>query len=198
MPESALIRARSWESKKPNREKLSLKGSLFSRAIWYRYVWCGPKQANRRRVSYLAVYNKQNGMGIKTYTLIDTGANGFIFIDTGLASLAIRHLDVDFKELKKPYTVKGFDGKRGKTITYYLELNLYIDRIKQQKLPMLVVKLRGHDMILGRAWAEKYNTLVDCCNRQLIWPDEATDTPSWNKVIAMHKKNLFPKAKAEH
>jgi hypothetical protein len=92
----------------------------------------------------------KNGIGIKTRTLIDTGANGFIFIDTSLASLAARHLDVDFKELEKPYTVKGFDGKRAKTITYYLELNLHIDRTKQQKLPMLVVKLGGHDMILGR------------------------------------------------
>jgi predicted aspartyl protease len=140
----------------------------------------------------------KNGIGIKTRTLIDTGANGFIFIDTSLASLAARHLDVDFKELEKPYTVKGFDGKRAKIITHYLELNLHIDRTKQQKLPMLVVKLGGHDMILGRAWAEKYNTLVDCCNRQLIWPDEAIDTPSWNKVISTHKKNLFPKAKAGH
>jgi transposase InsO family protein len=133
----------------------------------------------------------KNGLGIKTRTLIDTGANGFIFIDTGIAGLAARHLDADFQKLDMPYTVKGFDGGQAKTITHYLELNLHIDRTKQAKLPMLVVKLGGHDMILGRAWTEKYNTLVDCRNRQLIWPDDAISDPSWNKVIATHKGNLY-------
>ena len=72
----------------------------------------------------------KNGLSIRTRTLINTGANGFIFIDTGIVGLAARYLDTDFQKLDTLYTVKGFDGGQAKTITYYLELNLYIDRTK--------------------------------------------------------------------
>ena len=134
----------------------------------------------------------KNGFGIKTHTLIDTGANGFVFIDSKLARLAIQHLGVELKELATPYRVNGFDGQKASPITHYLELSLHIDRTRQQKVPMLVVKLGGHDLILGRAWIDRYNVLVDCRNRQLVWPDEPLESPSWSKVIATHKKTLLP------
>jgi hypothetical protein len=52
-------------------------------------------------------------------------------------------------------------------ITDYMELTLLIDR-RQIKVLMLVVRLRGQDIILGRKWAAKTGVLIDCKNRQLI------------------------------
>ena len=134
----------------------------------------------------------KNGFGIKTHTLIDTGANGFVFIDLKLAKLVTQHLGAELKELATLYRVNGFDGQQTPPITHYLELSLYIDHKRQRKLPMLVVKLGGHDLIIGRSWIDQYNVLVDCRNRQLVWPDESLESPSWSKVIATHKRTLLP------
>jgi len=52
-----------------------------------------------------------NGLGIKTRTLIDTGANGYAFIDTEFAALATRFLDTKTQRLLIACNVRGFDGK---------------------------------------------------------------------------------------
>jgi exosome complex RNA-binding protein Rrp4 len=56
----------------------------------------------------------KNGLRIKTRTLIDTGANGYIFIDCRLA-------------------------EKASPITQYIEMNLHINGRKQSKQPMLLV-----------------------------------------------------------
>ena len=43
---------------------------------------------------------------------------------------------------------------------------------RQLKVLMLVVRLGGQDMILGRKWAAQIGVLIDCKNRQLIWPED--------------------------
>jgi predicted aspartyl protease len=140
----------------------------------------------------------KNGLGIKTRTLIDTGANGYIFIDCRLAEKASQFLDVPIQTLPVSHDIRAFNGKKASPITQYIEMNLHMDGRKQSKQPMLLVQLGGHDMILGRTWAEKHNILVDCQNRQLLWPDESVPTKGWNKVIITHKRNLFLSVNAGH
>ena len=93
----------------------------------------------------------QNGIGIRTQALIDTGANGFIFIDTKLAQTIQKHFGLLSKNLPNPCSVQGFDGREADLITQYLEISLLIDRHQQRKLPMLIVGLGDKEMILGRA-----------------------------------------------
>ena len=81
----------------------------------------------------------KNGLGIKTRTLVDTGANGYIFIDLELAQKASRFLDVPIRTLETPYKVKGFDGQPSNPIEQYLELNLYISGRKQTRQPILII-----------------------------------------------------------
>jgi hypothetical protein len=40
---------------------------------------------------------------------------------------------------------------------------------------MVMVNMQGQDIILGHKWFSKYNILLDCLERQLIWPDEQKD-----------------------
>jgi hypothetical protein len=135
----------------------------------------------------------KNGLGIKSNALIDTGANGFIFIDTNLAKKAVQFLlDSQIRPLPKAFFVKGFDGRQTLQISQYLELNLHIDGRMQIKLPMLLVELGSREIIVGRSWLAKYQVLVDCHNHQLLWPDELPQNRVWNRVIATHQKNLFP------
>jgi hypothetical protein len=72
-----------------------------------------------------------NQLGIKTSALIDTGANGFIFIDTEFAKLVCYHFNLTPKPLPVSCGVQGFDGRTADAITSYIELNFYIDGRKQ-------------------------------------------------------------------
>jgi hypothetical protein len=90
-----------------------------------------------------------NGLRIKTRTLINTRANGYAFIDTKFADLATRFLNTKLQRLLILYNIRGFDGKMAQPITDYIELTLLINR-RQIKVLMLVIRLRGQDMILGR------------------------------------------------
>jgi hypothetical protein len=53
-------------------------------------------------------------------------------------------------------------------ITDYIKLTLLINK-RQIKVFMLVIQLKGQDIILGRKWAAKTRILINCKNRQLIW-----------------------------
>ena len=48
-----------------------------------------------------------------------------------------------------------------------MELILLINR-RQIKVLILVIRLRGQDIILGRKWAIEIRVLIDYKNRQLI------------------------------
>jgi len=90
-----------------------------------------------------------NRLGIKTCTLINTRANGYAFINTEFAALATRFFNTKTQQLLILYNIRGFDSKIAQPITDYIKLTLLIDR-RQIKVLMLVIRLRGQDMILGR------------------------------------------------
>ena len=69
-----------------------------------------------------------NGLGIKTSSLIDTGANGYTFVDTQFAKTVERFLGIKRSILKDLCKVRGFNGQQITPITQFLELMLMIDR----------------------------------------------------------------------
>ena len=52
-----------------------------------------------------------NRLRIKTYTLINTRANGYAFINTEFAALATRFLDTKTQRLFILCNIRGFNGK---------------------------------------------------------------------------------------
>ena len=130
-----------------------------------------------------------NGLGIKTSSLIDTGANGHTFIDTKFVKTVERFLGVSPSPLKTPCKVRGFDGQQTTPITHAIELALMVDGWRV-KTPMLIVGLGDHDMILGRKWFAETGVLVDCKNRRLIWPDTDPQARNWGRVLATTRKTL--------
>jgi hypothetical protein len=81
----------------------------------------------------------KNRLKIKTHTLINTEANGYIFIDYKLAEKASQFLDVLIQTLPVFYNIRAFNGKKASLITQYIKMNLHIDSRKQSKQPMLLV-----------------------------------------------------------
>jgi hypothetical protein len=70
-------------------------------------------------------YNKYR---VDLHALANTRANGFAFINTACAIDTAKFLDIKATQLKEPISVKGFNGKQGHAVTYYLTLHLFINR----------------------------------------------------------------------
>ena len=113
------------------------------------------RQANKRRREPDFTFPctvSRNGIGINTISLLDTGASAFSLADITFVELCCTHLGIPKKKLPRPVRVKGFDGNIAQEISEYIELNLHIDGRVVKNIPMLIVKLGGHDLILGRTW----------------------------------------------
>jgi hypothetical protein len=52
-----------------------------------------------------------NGLGIKTYTLINTKVNGYAFINIKFAATATRFLDTKLQQLLMLCNIRGFNSK---------------------------------------------------------------------------------------
>lgn len=112
-----------------------------------------------------------NGNSITTSnTLIDTGANGYIFVNTAFAERLIRELD--FRVLRFPGLVVGsYDGEGRETIDKALCGTITLQG-RQLKNEVLLVLNSVHDLMIGDKWLAKQNVLTDSKNRRLIFPDE--------------------------
>ena len=68
-----------------------------------------------------------NGLGIKTSSLIDTRANRNTFIDSKFVKTIKRFLGIEPVLLEMPCNVRGFNGKQATPITHYVKLSLRIN-----------------------------------------------------------------------
>ena len=61
------------------------------------------------------------------YTLPDTRAHGFLFMDTCYVMASTKFLGVPLRKLQDPITIKGYDGCQGRVVTHFLECTLTIN-----------------------------------------------------------------------
>jgi hypothetical protein len=64
---------------------------------------------------------------VNVSSLIDSGANGFAFIDTLLVIDIATFLELKFQCLLKPLGVKGYNGKLGTSITHILRMHFTVN-----------------------------------------------------------------------
>ena len=74
-------------------------------------------------------YTLLTQLNIKGYTFHtrafgDTKVNGFLFINTELTTLLIRHCGARSKPLSCAVSVTGYDGQESSKITHYMRLTL--------------------------------------------------------------------------
>ena len=109
----------------------------------------------------LACTLRKDGIALQVNALGDTGASGFVFINTSFASDLCRTFGLTPQKLPQPVHPKGYDGTKGSPITQYLSFNIEIDGRRIYNLPMLMVKLDSHDMIIGRNFFEYFRISID-------------------------------------
>ena len=63
--------------------------------------------------------------------LVDSGANGFIFIDTLYAYDLAKYLGLKIQRLPQPCRVTGYNGEARSDITYFLWTHVTINNRRQ-------------------------------------------------------------------
>jgi hypothetical protein len=138
-------------------------------------------------VPCILAYNRYR---VQTSALVDSGANGLVFIDNRFATDLVKFLGAEIIPLTTPCSVKGFDGKPGRPATQTITLNLGIDKHRQRKIPMLILDLGNHNLILGRKWLAYYDIWLDIRNRKLLWPDQASrdSYPQTREIVTTRER----------
>ena len=142
-------------------------------------------------------YTLLTQLNIKGYTfhtraLGDTGANGFLFINTELATLLIRHCGARSKPLSCAVSVTGYDGQGSYKITHYMRLTLQIDNRRFVRMPFCITPLGTHDVIIGRKWFVYFRINLAIMDRKLIWPRSLPPTYFFDKLIKVTCDSMAP------
>jgi predicted aspartyl protease len=135
-----------------------------------------------------------NGYSVKLEALADSGANGFVFINTLCAIDLAKFLNVKAQRLPQPIGVKGYNGKANNAITHIIRLHLTVDGRRQYNLPLLILDLGSHDVIIGRKWFEYFGVLIDPKRRCLQWPLDSHPSYSAAKEILVPREALVPRS----
>ena len=136
-----------------------------------------------------------NGYGINTNTLVDTGANGFSFIDTSFAIDVMKFLNIKPQLLAQSIPIKGYDGKHKSNASHYLVVHLTIDGRCQESIPFIILDLGQHDIILGLRWMAHFDIWLNVREQKLIWPEPKSQEPTshFRKEIYVPRDNIRPK-----
>jgi hypothetical protein len=126
-----------------------------SRLRWTVYSITNISSLDLRRLIGGNSYTLSTQLNIKSYTfhiyaLGNTRANSFLFINTKLATLLIRHCDARSKPLPYIVLVTSYDGQRSSKIIYYIRLILQINNRRFVRIPFCITPLRIYNVIIGR------------------------------------------------
>ncbi|KAI1003462.1 hypothetical protein K3495_g4744 [Podosphaera aphanis] len=121
----------------------------------------------------------QNGFCHIVPGLLDSGANGYAFIDDCLLKRIPLFLKRFISPPPYPISVKGYNGTRGTPITHYCFLNLTFDGRMHSFTPFLITSFGNHGLIFGRSWLSEHRVLLDASKRRLVWPSDSPPTISY-------------------
>ena len=132
----------------------------------------------------------KNGHAVTTYSLVDTGANGFSFVNTSFAISLAKFLNIKAKRLVRPIPIKGYNGQYRNQATHFLILNLTIDKHYQTDIPCVILDLGNHDLILGLQWMSKYGIWLNPKDRTIIWPEDQEKHVPFHRDIIISSQEL--------
>jgi predicted aspartyl protease len=105
-------------------------------------------------------------------SLIDTGANGYAFMDIACAADLRKLCQIQVIRLRQACYVKGYDGRTKQAVTHVIFLDLSINGRRIMDMPFLIADLGQNQIILGRRWIAGQDVWLDVRNQRLIWPNE--------------------------
>lgn len=133
-----------------------------------------------------------NGISIPLTTLADTGANGYLFMDTQRATELAKFFGIPTRRLNTPIETKGYDGRAGSTITDAIVCHLLLGGRRFLNQPFLIADLGQHDLIIGRKWFDSHDVWLNVKHRKLVWPEQRSylDEIQSNQYLGAPKQIL--------
>lgn len=110
----------------------------------------------------------------KTLAMIDSGSDGYGFIDPVTAQKVCETLGIAPIELVKYRMARGYNGGKGTPITHAIYPRLTIGSHSESLAPLMITPLANHPIILGRPWLIKHGVIIDaagvaCGEKVLKW-----------------------------
>jgi predicted aspartyl protease len=123
------------------------------------------------------------GCGVDIKALVDTGANGFLFIHSSLARYLSQALGAKTYNLPYSVPIRGYNSKVQNTINQFIRLHLTVEGRLIKNCPMLILDLGDQDMILGIKWLRRFRIKLDPYHNRFTWPSCYPPTPSWERIL---------------
>ena len=114
---------------------------------------------------YTIVHNE---FVIPAKALLNIRAEGLIFISKVFAIQLSNRFSLPLFQTPDTYQVRGFNRAASQEIEDIIFFGLEIDKRRVLDIPIVVVKIKLHDLIIRRKWFEQYNVLLDYRRRRLI------------------------------
>jgi predicted aspartyl protease len=128
--------------------------------------------------------------------LIDTGANGFIFINHQLANQLVKRLGAEVRGID-PHPVGGFEGRVTQRLTQKVRAHIRVQGVGFNDQWMLVARMK-QPMIVGRKWLDYHDIWVDCRRRRLLPPPTMPRTFLTREICVDETKAVVdPNAEAD-
>lgn len=118
----------------------------------------------------------QNGCVFTTRALLDTGANGYLFVSMDLAEKLLRGLRVQSTSNFTPITITGYNGQGRQEAKWAIRANVQVQGRAFRDQWLLVLDM-PQEVVVGRKWLEKNDVLVDVRRRCLVFNDEESSNP---------------------
>ncbi|PVH90778.1 hypothetical protein DM02DRAFT_607107, partial [Periconia macrospinosa] len=124
-----------------------------------------------------------NGIGFKLNSLLDTGAQGFLFINSSIAHSLSRKFRTSIQKLPRPVTVRGFQDSITDSARRYIRLHLRIDKRTILNCPFVILDLGTQDVIIGLKWMKRFQVRLDTENNRILWPSKYPPVPDFSPPI---------------
>lgn len=111
-----------------------------------------------------------NGLSLTCKALIDTGADGYLFISLNFAKRVLKLLQPRQITGFQPYPVGGYDRKTSQTVDVALQTAFRIDGRTELNAPLMVLDMH-HDMIVGLKWFTHHKVNIIPSERRLEFPE---------------------------
>ena len=112
------------------------------------------------------------GYGVKVNSLVDTGAQGFLFLNSSIARSLSESLQVPIQRLPFKILVKGFQDQIQTPVDRYIRLHMRIDGRTIRNCPFVIIDLGSQDCIIGVKWLRQFRLQLDTYRNRLLWPKE--------------------------
>jgi predicted aspartyl protease len=105
-------------------------------------------------------------------SLVDTGAQGFLFLNSTIARSLSESLQVPIQRLPFKILVKGFQDQIQTPVDRCIRLHMRIDGRTIRNCPFVIMDLGSQDCIIGVKWLRQFRLHLDTYRNRLLWPTE--------------------------